>query len=311
MKDLEFLVKEYLATRRALGADLTGAERMLRSFVAFLARSQDTFVTTPLALRWATEPCDAQPAHLAARLGAVRAFARYASAVDPRHEVPPDGLLPARPRRTIPYIYSDNEVGDLIGAARGLSGRTRLRPRTYATLLALLAASGMRSSEPLRLDRNDVDLDQGVLTVRESKFGKSRLVPVHESTAQALAVYATQRNHLCPQTLSPAFFLSERGTRIVQNTFEQTFVQLSRQVGLRSPSDSRGPRLHDLRHRFAVSTLLRWYRDGVDVESRLPRLATYLGHAHISDTYWYLTATPELLQLAAKRLDSATRRLPA
>ena len=311
MKDLELLVKEYLATRRALGADLAGAERMLRSFVAFLARSQDSFVTTPLALRWATEPRDAQPAHLAARLGAVRAFARYASAADPRHEVPPEGLLPAQPRRAIPYIYSDNEVTNLIKAARGLSGSTGLRPRTYATLLALLAASGMRSSEPLRLDRNDVDLDQGVLTVRESKLGKSRLMPVHESTAKALKAYATQRDQLCPQTCSPAFFLSERGTRIVQNTLEQTFVQLSRQVGLRSPSDSRGPRLHDLRHRFAVRTLLRWYREGVDVESHLPRLATYLGHAHMSDTYWYLTATPELLQLAAKRLDSATRRLPA
>ncbi len=311
MNDLQLLVEEYLATRRALGANLADAEGMLRSFLAFLARSQETFVTTALALRWATEPRDAQPAHLAARLGAVRAFARYANATDARHEVPPTGLLPARPRRAIPYIYSDNELAELIGAARGLSGRTGLRPRTYATLLALLAASGMRSSEPLRLDRNDVDLDQGVLTVRESKFGKSRLLPVHESTAKALESYATQRDHLCPQASSPAFFLSERGTRIVQNTFEQTFVQLSRQVGLRSPSDSRGPRLHDLRHRFAVRTLLRWYRDGVDVESHLPRLATYLGHAHMSDTYWYLTATPELLQLAAKRLDSATRSLSA
>ena len=311
MKDLELLVKEYLATRRALGANLTHSERMLRSFVAFLARSQDTFVTTSLALRWATEPRDAQPAHLAARLGTVRAFARYANAADPRHEVPPAGLLPARPRRAIPYIYSDNEIAELLGAAQSLSGSTGLRHCTYATLLALLAASGMRSSEPLRLDRIDVDLDQGVLTVRESKFGKSRLVPVHESTAKALGTYATQRDQLCPQPLSPAFFLSERGTRIVQNTLQQTFVQLSRQVGLRGPSDSRGPRLHDLRHRFAVRTLLRWYRDGIDVESHLPHLATYLGHAHMSDTYWYLTATPELLQLAAKRLDSATRRLPA
>ena len=311
MKDLQFLVKEYLATRRALGADLAGAERMLRSFVAFLARSQDTFVTTPLALRWATEPRDAQPAHLAARLGAVRAFARYASAADPRHEVPPAGLLPARPRRAIPYIYKDNEIAALIGAARRLSASAGLRPCTYATLLALLAASGMRSSEPLRLDRNDVDLDQGVLTVRESKFGKSRIVPVHESTGKALGTYATQRDRLCPHPLSQAFFLSERGTRIVQNTLQQTFVQLSRQVGLRGPSDSRGPRLHDLRHRFSVCTLLRWYRDGVDVESHLPRLTTYLGHANASDTYWYLTATPELLQLAAKRLDSTTRRLPA
>ena len=311
MTDLSALLDEYLATRRALGASLAHAEPMLRSFVAFLARSQATFVTTALALRWATEPRDTQPAYLATRLGAVRAFARYASAADPHHEVPPEGLLPARPPRATPYIYSDNEIVDLIGAARGLSGKTGLRPCTYATVLGLLSASGMRSSEPLHLDRSDVDLDQGVLTVRDSKFGKSRIVPVHDSTAKALGTYATQRDQLCPHPLSPAFFLSERGTRIVQNTLQQTFVQLSRQVGLRGPSDSRGPRLHDLRHRFAVCTLLRWYREGVDVESHLPRLATYLGHVHVSDTYWYLTATPELLQLAARRLDRTALRLPA
>ena len=300
MKDLAALLDEYLATRRALGASLADAETMLRSFVAFLARSsQHGLITTALALRWATAPRDTQPAYLADRLGAVRAFARYASAADPRHEVPPRDLLPARPRRATPYLYSDKEIADLIAAARGLSAGTGLRPCTYA---ALLAASGMRSSEPLRLDRSDVDLAQGVLTVRDGKFGKSRLVPVHESTGKALANYAAQRDRLCPHPRSPAFFLSERGTRIVQNTLQQTFVRLSRQVGLRGPSDSRGPRLHDLRHRFAVDTLLRWHREGVDVDSRLPRLATYLGHVKVSGTYWYLTATPELLQLAARRL---------
>ena len=169
----------------------------------------------------------------------------------------------------------------------------------------------MRSSEPLRLDRDDVDLDRGVLTVRGSKFGKSRHIPLHESTSRALAIYATQRDRLCPQPLDPAFFLSERGTRIVQNTLQQTFVQLSRQVGLRGPADSRGPRLHDLRHRFAVSAVLRWYRDGVDAERQLPRLATYLGHARVSDTYWYLTATPELLQMVTRRLERTARRLSA
>lgn len=303
MKNLAALLDEYLATRRALGASLADAETMLRSFVAFLAcSSQHGFITTALALRWATEPRDTQPAYLAERLGAVRAFARYASAADPRHEVPPQDLLPARPRRATPYLYSDKEIADLIAAARGLSAGTGLRPCTYATLLALLAASGMRSSEPLRLDCSDVDLEQGLLTVRDSKFGKSRLVPVHESTGKALATYAAQRDRLCPHPRSPAFFLSERGTRIVQNTLQQTFVTLSRQVGLRGPSDSRGPRLHDLRHRFAVYTLLRWYREGVDVDSHLPRLATYLGHVKVSGTYWYLTATPELLQLAARRL---------
>ena len=143
------------------------------------------------------------------------------------------------------------------------------------------------------------------------RYSKSRLVPVHESTAEALGAYATQRDRLCPHPLSPAFFLSERGTRIVQKTLQRTFVQLSRQAGLRGPSDSRGPRLHDLRHRFADCTLRRWYREGVDVESHLPRLSTYLGHAQVRDTCWYLTATPELLELAVRRLDRTAKRLPA
>ena len=302
MKDLLTLLDEYLATRRALGASLVQAEYMLRGFLAFLAQHKAVRITTQLALQWATEPSPAQPAHHARRLVAVRTFARYASAADPRHEIPPKGLLPLQSRRPTPYIYSDQQVADLIGAAQQLRGSTALRAATYSTLLALLAVSGMRSSEPLRLDRNDVDLVSGVLTVRHTKFGKSRYLPLHESTRQALAAYALLRDRLCPQPSEPAFFLSERGARISQSALQKTFVRLSSQVGLRSPSDSRGPRLHDLRHRFAINALLRWYREGVDVEQRLPRLTTYLGHAHVSYTYWYLTATPELLHLAARRL---------
>ena len=309
MNELQTLVEEYLATRRALGARLREDGRLLQRFVEFLARHRAAFVTTSLALQWATEPCEAQPAYWANRLGAVRGFARYASVADSRHEIPPTDLLPIGPRRTSPYIYSDKEVADLIGAAQSLHGTTGLRPRTYATVLALLAVTGMRSSEPSRLDRDDVDLQQGVLRIRESKFGKSRYLPVHESTCQALQGYATQRDHLCPDPSSQGFFLTERGTRLSPGALRQTFLNLSRQVGLRAASDSRGPRLHDLRHRFAVSTLQRWYRDGVDVERHLPRLSTYLGHAYVSDTYWYLTATPELLQLAVRRLDRTAERL--
>ncbi len=308
MQDLLTLLEEYLATRRAFGTGLAHAERMLRSFLAFLGQHEAVCITTQLALSWATHPSQTQPAWQAKRLGVVRAFARYASAVDPRHEVPPEALLTAQPRRSTPYLYSEKQIADLIGAAQRLRGSTDLRAHTYSTLLGLLAVTGMRSSEPLRLDRNDVDLASGVLTVRTSKFGKSRCLPVHESTRQALADYAAQRDRHCPHPVDPAFFLSERGTRIAQNTLQQTFVKLSQQVGLRSPSDSRGPRLHDLRHRFAIGTLLRWYREGLDVEQQSPRLATYLGHAHVSDTYWYLTATPELLQLAARRLDRTARR---
>ena len=308
MTDLHTLLDEYLAARRALGAGLVQAERLLRNFLAFLGRHEVACLKTHLVLQWATEPSQAQPIWHAERLGVVRAFARYASAADPRHEIPPKGLLPARYCRPNPYIYRDKEIADLIGAAQRLKGNTGLRPHTYSTLLALVAVTGMRSSEPLRLDRDDVDLASGVLTVRHSKYGKSRCLPVHESTRQALADYAAQRDRLCPHPIDPAFFLSERGTRIAQNTLLQTFVQLSQQVGLRDRSDACGPRLHDLRHRFAIGTLLRWYREGQNIEQQIPRLATYLGHVRVSDTYWYLTATPELLQAAARRLERTARR---
>ena len=178
MTDLQQLLDEYLATRRALGVGLKLAGRLLQRFVAFAAQSEAAFITTELALQWATEPRGVQPAQWANRLGMVRRFARFANAVDSRHEVPPPGLLSHRYRRSQPYLYGDGEIADLLRAAQGLSGTTGLRPCTYATLLALLAVTGMRSSEPLRLDRDEVDLARGVLTVRKSKFGKSRYIPV-------------------------------------------------------------------------------------------------------------------------------------
>ena len=313
MNDLQYLLDEYLATRRALGAKLKSSGRLLKRFIAFAVQHETALITTELALRWATEPCHAQPAQWANRLGMVRCFARYANAVDPRHEVPPQGLLPYRYRRRQPYIYSDREIADLIAAARELSGTTGLRPLTYATLLGLLAVTGIRISEALNLDRDDVDLGHGVLTVRDGKFGKSRHIAIHESTQRALNRYVTQRDGLCPNPPDPGFFVAERGIRITEWALRWTFAKLSRHTGLRGPSKSHGhgPRLHDIRHRFAVNTLLRWYRDGVDVERHIPRLATWLGHARVSDTYWYLTATPELLQLAARRLDRIARRSPS
>ena len=310
MIDLRILLDEYLATRRALGVRLEATGRLLMRFVAFVGQHETPFVTIELALRWATEPSRAQPAQWAKRLGLVRAFARYANAVDPRHQVPPEGLIPYRYRRRRPYIYSDREIADLIAAAQGLSGSTGLRPFTYATLLTLLSVTGMRTGEILNLDRDDIDLANGVLTVRDGKFGKSRHIPLHKSTSLALGRFAARRDRLCPAPRDPAFFLNESGTRITESTLRWTFVRLSRRTGLREPAKSsgHGPRLIDMRHSFAVGTLVRWYREGVDVERHIPRLATWLGHAHVSDTYWYLSATPELMQAAAKRLDGLAPR---
>lgn len=307
MNELQAALDEYLAVRRAFGVKLRLAGRLLQRFVDFAEHEGATVITTDLALRWATLPADVQPAQWANRLGMVRRFAQYQRAMDPRTEVPPSDLLPHRFHRPSPYIYTDDEVRHLINAAQQLSSVTELRPHTFTTLFGLFAVTGMRTNELLHLDRDDVDLMHGILTVRGTKFGKSRYVPVHTSTQRALRRYADQRDLLCHNPLSPSFFISERGTRLTEWSLRWTFVKLSRQIGLRGPSDSRGPRLHDFRHRFAVNTLLRWYRSGIDVEQHLPELATYLGHVHVSDTYWYLTAIPELLHLAARRLEQTRR----
>ena len=300
------LREHYLAVRRSLGAKLVMTDWLLRQFIAFLAQRETMFITTALALEWAAEPKGVQMAWRARRLSEVRQFARYAHSVDPRHEVPPPRLLPYLRQRPQPYIYSDTEVVNLIGAAGELSGQ--LRPRTYSTMLGLLWVTGMRSGEAVRLDRGDVDLRHGVLTIRESKYGKSRLNLCHDSTVQKLSDYAAWRDVHCPHPQSPAFFLSERATRIPPSALRQTFRTLSCQAGLREPADSFGPRLHDLRHSFSVRTLTRWYRDGVDVGRYLPRLSTWLGHRCIASTYWYLTAVPELMALAARQLDEHQRR---
>lgn len=305
MNSLCDALEEYLALRRALGFKLLLSGRLLQRFVDFAEHEGATFITAELATRWATQPTQAQPAQWANRLGMVRGLARYRLATDPRTEVPSSDLLPYHFRRPVPYIYTDGEVNGLIRAARQLSSLAGLRPCTYATLFGLLAVTGMRTNEPLQLDREDVDLNHGVLTVRGAKFGKCRYVPIHPSTQAALQHYAAQRDRLCANPHSPGFFVSERGTRITHWSLRWTFVKLSHEIGLRGPADSHGPRLLDFRHRFAVNTLIRWYRCGIDVERHLPELATYLGHAHITDTYWYLTAVPELMHLAAQRLEQA------
>ena len=307
MSELRTALEEYLAVRRALGFKLRLSGRLLQRFVDFADREGATIINTDLALRWATEPARAQPAQWANRLGMVRRFAQYRQAVDPRTEVPPPDLLPYQYRRPVPYLYSDDEVRQLFRAAGQLSSTTGLRPHTYATLLCLLAVTGMRTNEPLQLDRGDVDLIEGVLTVRGAQYGKSRYLPIHASTRDALQRYATLRDRVCRNPQSRGFFISERGTRITEWSLRWTFVKLSQDIGLRGPADSHGPRLLDFRHRFAVNTLARWYRAGIDVERHLPELATYLGHAHITDTYWYLTAVPELMHLAARQLERSVR----
>lgn len=309
MSKLRSALKEYLALRRALGYKLYRAGLLLHQFVAFAERAGATYITTDLALKWATHPTKARPMWWASRLGVVRQFAQYCSGLDPRTVVPPPGLLPNAYRRVPPRLYKDEQIKALLKAAKRLPSQVGLRPHTYATIFGLYVATGLRTSEALRLDRTDVDLVNGVLTIRDTKFGKARYVPVHPTTRVVLQRYARVRDRLCPHPMGPRFFLSDQGRRVSADMVRWTFIRLSRHIGLRDADDSRGPRIHDLRHRLAISTLTRWHRRGVDVERHLPELCTFLGHAHITDTQWYLTATPELLRHALRRVERGERKL--
>jgi len=294
---------DYLRIRRALGFKLERAERLLVQFVAYLHDHDAAVPTIEDALAWARSPTDATPRWWAHRLSTVRGFAVHLYALDPRVEVPPPGLLRRGPRRAIPYLYSAADIGALVDAAAMLP--RPLGAATYQTLIGLLAVTGMRVGEAIRLDRDDLDADHdGLLRVRDSKFGKSRLVPLHPSTVTALRDYLYVRDRLLPAPASPALLLSTAGTRLGYNNVWRTFHRLARQAGITARSASCQPRIHDLRHSFAVATMLDWYAGGTDVPALLPRLSTYLGHADPKHTYWYLQAAPELLTLAAHRLDT-------
>jgi integrase len=304
MSQLRQSLDDYLATRRALGYALTNVGHRLSSFVAFADAAGIQTVTTECALAWATLPAEAGSAYLSHRLGEVRGFARYLRSIDPDTQIPPTGLLPGCQHRPTPYIYSDSDIAALMDAARKLT--RPLKATTFETLIGLLAATGMRVSEAIGLDRDDVDWANGLLLVRESKFGKSREVLLHSTTVRALKSYARRRDHLCPHSTIPSLFVSAWGTRPSYSTVQKTFYALVRQTGLDvQQSSTRAPRVHDLRHTFAVKTLAGWYRDGCDVETRMPLLSTYLGHVSPAGTYWYLSSTPELLALATKRLEAS------
>jgi integrase/recombinase XerD len=293
----------YLTLRRALGFKLKRHGRFVREFTAWLENDGEARITTRRALEWATQPQHLQRAEWAARLSAVRAFARYWSAIDGRTEISPDGLLPFRTRRARPYLYSDTEIRQLLQAAKNMPAQFKLQPFTYHCLLGLLTVAGLRISEALKLESRDVNWAEALLTIRSSKFGKSRLVPLHATTKAVLAEYAAQRNRVFPDHPAAVFFPSRTGARLDAGQVRRVFYCLSRQIGIRGASDNRGPRLHDFRHRFAVEILLRWYRSGEDVRQRLPILSTYLGHGHVMDTYWYLSNTPELMAAAGECLE--------
>jgi len=306
MTSLEQSLADYLRIRRALGFKLERAEKLLVQYLAHLDALGEDRVTIANALDWARMPATGSGSWWAFRLSAVRGFATYLHALDPAHEIPPADVLPRRPRRAVPYLYTEQEIAALIAATGRLRGH--LRRATYRTLIGLLAVTGMRVGEAIRLDRRDLDLANGLLTVRESKFGKSRELPLHPSTITALRDYLRVRDAHHHAEVSDAMLISPTGTRLIYCNVHATFRQLRTDAALRPRSPACRPRIHDLRHRFAVETLLEWYRAGVEVQPRLPLLSTYLGHTHPRHTYWYLSAAPELLAIAGQRLESAQER---
>jgi integrase len=303
MSALGDCAEEYLSTRRALGYKLVKQARLVTQFVDHLDRLGATRITTETALSFAMNPENAQPIWWQQRLSAVRGFACYMVTIDPATEVPPGNLLRGAVTRAVPYLYTSSEIIELMASTAVL--RPVLRAATYETLIGLLAVTGMRIGEAIALQRDDVDLERGLITIRFSKFDRERLVPLHSSTTAALGSYAARRDERFPIRRATTFFVSSRGTPLLHSGVQRSFATLVAKVGLQPRSPRCRPRVHDLRHRFAVETLLGWYRSGEDVAAKLPVLSTFLGHVKPRNTYWYLSATPELLALAAARLEQS------
>lgn len=296
-------VQQYLSLRRALGFKLKTTGRLLGQFVDYLQAQRATTLTVEHALAWATLPAGASTTWHAIRLSMVRGFAAYLHGLDATAAVPPADLLRHGNDRVTPYLYSDIEIRALLTAAGTL--RPAFRAATYQALIGLLATSGIRIGEAIALDTNDLDpADGGQLLVRRTKFGKDRLVPLHPSTTQALTEYLTLRDQRHPHPRWPALLVSTVGTRLHHSNIGLVFNRLTAQAGITRRSATCRPRIHDVRHSFAVATLTDWYRTGADVPALMPRLATYLGHTDPKNTFWYLSAAPELMALAGQRLDA-------
>jgi integrase/recombinase XerD len=304
MSALEQALADYLQLRRSLGHELADVGRLLPGFVSFLDAEGAATVTIQAALTWAQQPATGRVTSVGSRrMTAARGFARYLAGIHDGTQIPPIGLIAPPQRRRRPFIYSPADIEAVMSQIRS-SITSPLRAGTYQTLIGLLVVSGLRIGEAIKLDRSDIDWSSAVLLIRESKFGKSRLVPLHPSAMEVLAEHADLRDTLQPGPTQPSFFVSLTRRRLSYAVVCQTFRQLvdSAGVGVGAPSK---PRLHDLRHTFAVRTMLEWYRSGQDVGARLPALSTYLGHREPASTYWYLSAAPELLALAAARQHAA------
>lgn len=301
MSGLKEHVDDYLRLRRALGYKLARHGRLLPQLVAYLEAAGASTITSELAISWARLPSGAHPRYWAARLAIARGFAAYLKTLDPATEVPPAGVFAARYLRPTPYLWSGEDIRRVLEAARGL--RPPLRAASYEALFGLLAVTGMRVGEAVALEPGDVDLEGALITIREhtAKLERARLVPLHATTVAALERYVAARRRLCPRPRANTFFVSAAGTRIDRSAVSKTLREITTALGLRT--EAVRPRAHDLRHSFAVGTLVGWQRAGVRIDEQIAALSAYLGHASPADTYWYLSATPELMGAAAERLE--------
>lgn len=304
MKSLKSIAEEYLKLRRSLGFKLIDTEYILKYFIAFMKKKKLTYIKCEALLQWlfhSTKPLSLP--QKSSRYRIIRKFAQYAHALDNNHEIPPCRFLSCNYKRRNPHIYSDNEILRLLAAFKELQPGNGLRHYIYYTILGLIAVTGMRISEATSLERTDVDFSTGIITIRDTKFGKARCIPVHKSTLKALLEYIEQRDKIFPNAKSTAFFLSDSGSALTSAVLECIFIRISHRIGFRKPNQRYGPRIHDLRHTFAVKTVIKWYQEGANVDQKMPLLSAYLGHVKPSDTYWYLSSVPELVALAANRLD--------
>lgn len=303
MTSLRAGVFEYLELRRALGFRLKKDELYLRNFADFMERRHAPYITAKLAVKWAQQPALGHANYLAGRLRAVRSFARHRILSDPRTEIPAADLLPRQRSAFRPHIFSEDEIRRILAESwHQWAGATPFYCLGRYTIYGLLAVTGMRVSEALNLDVEDVDLDLGVITIRNTKFGKSRLVPVHATTLAKLKTYREARAAFLGGVVAKPFFISTPGRRIIPSALDRAFRRLTKRLGLRGGADPTGPRLHDLRHTMAVEVSRRCYSTGADPERRLPALSTYLGHTQLSYTYWYLHQNPGLMTEAMARL---------
>ena len=311
MSTLAKELDRYLSVRRSLGFDLSTSARVLRRFVAFAEARKARHVTTQLFLAWHAEFGEARQDTWHARLGMVRQFASWLTGIDPGNKVPPKALIPGRYRRSRPYIYGDDEIARIMAEAARLPSTNGIRALTFTTLFGLIAVTGLRVSDALALDHDDVDLECGVLTIRRGKPGKARIVPLSSSARDQLASYGRERDRLLGRT-PKSFFVSDVGKRPDDCSARYNFATVCQRIGLRSPQKfnrhGRGPRIHDLRHTFAARTMVDWYRNGKDPEREMIKLSTYLGHERPEHTYWYIEAVPELLELASQRAARAISR---